>query len=165
VSDSGIIGLFIGHYRFAPSRNITITDDRFTRTRTNAIAIQGADSVLIARSTFTGNHWHGLWPVPGVSRGITTGGQIRIADASNVEISGNSVTDSRCANCNPPGQPVVAVELGDEDRSAPGVSDMTLDGNDFNAPIAVYRNPGAAIIGVKIGDNRLRGRTRWSNVP
>ena len=70
ISDAGIIGLYVGHYKYGPSRNVVVTDSVFARSRTNAAVLQGAYSsdpahpVLVANNVFVDNHWHGLWPIP-----------------------------------------------------------------------------------------------------
>ncbi len=160
LSDSGQIGLSIGNYKYAASKNIRITDNKFERTRTNAIALSGASDVLIAHNTFVGNHWHGLWRPPRLAGGIVGGGTIRIGDATNVRVTGNTVLGAYCGNCNPPHQPVLALELGDEDPAAPGVSDLMINDNDFSADIAIYQNVGSTVAGVQVENNRLRNKTR-----
>ena len=164
LSDSGMIRLYVGHYKFTPSRNIIITDSVLERALTNGVAIQGADNVLIACNTFTGNHWHGLWPVKTIPNGTTTGGQTLITHATQVRITGNVISDSECGNCNPPRQVVSGLELGGGDRSVQSVSGIMVDSNDFSAAVAVHLNGAPTVTGLKIENNRLHGPSKLTNL-
>jgi hypothetical protein len=164
LTDSGIIGLAVGHYKYGPSKNVTVTDDIFERTRTSAVAVSGVDNMFISHNAFIGNHWHGLWPSTSGSGGIVGGGQIRVADATDLRIIGNRIHGIRCGNCIPPNQPATGVELGDEDHSAPGVLNIVIDDNDFDVGIAIYQNVGSNVISAQIENNRLHGHMRLDTV-
>jgi hypothetical protein len=167
LSESGIIGLYVGHYKFAPSTNVVIADSIFAHTRTNALALQGAygnreQPVLIINNVFVRNHWHGLWRVPGIKDGIATGGQVLIADASDVRFTNNIVTDSTCSNCNPARQVVGGVEIGDAPKPPAGVSGLVIDGNYIysNEGTAFGQNPSTPVTDVTIKGNRVAGKIR-----
>jgi hypothetical protein len=171
ISEAGIIGLYVGHFKYGHSTNIVVADSVFARSRTNAIALQGAygadraDPVLVIDNVFNKNHWHGLWPVPGVKNGITSGGQILIADGADIRIAGNIEADAACENCNPP-QTVTAVEIADQPKPPGGVQRLMIEYNDIygGAGIAFYQNPGMALDTVTIRGNRLSGYRRLDAV-
>ncbi len=160
VSEAGMIGLYVGHWKYAPSKNVAITRSQFVRARTNGVAIQGASAGttpnLVMDNLFLKNHWHGLWPVAGIANGITSGGELLIDDAASIRVAGNAVGDGRCENCNPTGQPVPALELGEPSAAAPGgVSGLEITGNYFfnGAGEAVYQNPGSTVGVASISGN------------
>jgi hypothetical protein len=162
---AGIIGLYVGHFKFGPSHDIQITNSLFVRNRTNAIALQGAYSdnpqhpVLVSDNVFVENHWHGLWPIPG---GVTTGGQIFIGDGSNVRVSGNIVSGRPCENCFRSTH-VNGIEIGETVPSpAPsGVAGITIDNNTIIGTdehgFAVQQNPESLVSGVVISQNTVIG--------
>lgn len=158
MAGAGQIGLYVGHWKYGTSRNVTITHSVFARTRTNAVAVEGADGVTITANVFTSNHWHGLWPVPGAKGGITTGGQLLLADATNAKVTGNVFANGACGNCVPRGQAVLTIELGGG-ATDPGVRGLTIANNavlNASGP-AFHQNTGAHVTGVRIAGNRLRG--------
>jgi hypothetical protein len=167
VSDAGIVGVYVGHFKYGPSRNVVVADSVIARSRTNGLAVQGAISagpevpVLVMDNVFSGNHWHGLWPVPGVPGGITTGGQVLVADGHNVRLTGNIIANGACINCKPP-QHVAAIELGDEAALPAGVFGLTIDHNAFlgsAGPGTISQNRGTAVMGAVLADNRMNGST------
>lgn len=165
LSDSGIIGLYVGHYKYAPSKNVVIADSVIAHSRTNGVAIQGASGtnssnpVLVMNNIFVGNHWHGLWPVPGVPHGITSGGQVLVGDAANIRLTGNIVGNGVCGNCNPVGQQVSGIEIGDDTQLRPGVFNIQLDHNYLYSDhgTAFYQNPGTRVSELTIESNRIAG--------
>ena len=167
LSDSGIIGVYVGHYKFAPSKNVVIADCVIARSRTSSIALQGAyasdpaDPVLLIGNVINQNHWHGLWPNPTVPNGISTGGQVLLADGSNIRMTGNIVADGACQNCNPP-NPAGAIEISDQAAPPGGVRGLTIDHNFlYNAGgWAIGQNRGMLLSDVTITDNRIEGYPR-----
>ncbi|HVT30708.1 MAG TPA: right-handed parallel beta-helix repeat-containing protein [Lacipirellulaceae bacterium] len=165
ISDSGMIGVYIGNYKYGVSKNVVIRSNVIARSRANAIAIQGAVSrdpdhpVLIEGNILTGNHWHGLWPVPGVQGGITSGGQLLLADGVNIRVTGNIIADGRCENCRPVGQTVAAIEIADQGPPPAGVAGLVIDHNDFldGEGAAVRQNPGTEVSDITMSDNRVVG--------
>jgi parallel beta-helix repeat protein len=165
ITDAGIIGVYIGHYRYGGSSNVTIANNTIERSRTNGLVVQGGDDVSIEGNTFIGNHWHGLWPVPRVQGGITPGGQVLIAAGQRIIISGNKFDGSNCGNCRPSNF-VPAIEVG-ESAEAPGVQGLKLSANLFchkGEGFAVWQNPGSKVTGVDVEDNRVNGFAETDNI-
>lgn len=167
LSESGMIGLYVGHFKYGASKNVVIAESVFAGTRTNAIALQGADSdnpqspVLVIGNVVNRNHWHGLWPVPNVPGGVTTGGQVLAGDGSNMRIADNIIGDGNCENCVPRGQYVNAIEFADVVPAPGGVRGLTIDDNYlYNGTKAAIRyDPGSRASDVNITNNRLHGFT------
>jgi hypothetical protein len=159
ISNAGEIGLYVGHWRYGESHKIAVTNSVIAHSRTGGVAIQGADGVTISGNIFNENHWHGLWPVPGVKGGITSGGQLLLADATNARVTGNLFANGACGNCVPTGQTVSTIELG-EGPAEPGVRSISIENNmALNvAGTAFYQNVGGRVEDVRILGNRLRGR-------
>jgi hypothetical protein len=136
IADSGQIGLYIGNYKYGPSRNILVADSTFAKSRANGVAIQGAigspsSPIKIENNLFLDNHWHGVWPVAHGPKGaLTTGGQLLIADGQNILVSGNVIANGVCGSCWH-SQAVAAIELGDSPAKPGGVEDVKIVGNDF----------------------------------
>lgn len=167
VIGAGIIGLYVGHYRFGPTRGVRITDSVFADNRTNGIALQGvlpdqrgADGrswpVLVQGNVLVDNHWHGLWPIPG---GVTTGGQLLVADGSDIVVRDNIFSGHPCGNCFR-SRHVAAVEIA-EPGGAPGVAGLAIRDNvalgiDETAA-AFHVNVGARVSGLEISGNRVEG--------
>ena len=166
ISDAGIIGLSVGHYKFGPSRNITITDSVFARTRTNAIALQGAYSsdpahpVLVANNVLVDNHWHGVFPVPGVPGGVTTGGQLFVGDGENIRVTGNIIAGHPCDNCYR-AHHVTGIEIVDMLPAPAGVHGLQIDHNLIigtnESSSAMNQHPNPLVSDVAISDNRVIG--------
>jgi len=163
VADAGIIGLYVGHFKLGPTRNVVIANNIFAHSRTNAVALQGVTGVtsapaLVLGNTFTNNHWHGLWPVAGQDAGITTGGQLLVAAGENIRIVGNVIADGRCENCNPP-RGVTAIELSETGVAPDGVAGIAIDHNQFlnGADKAIYQNPRSRLERIDISENRATG--------
>jgi hypothetical protein len=172
ISDAGIIGLYVGHYKYGPSRNVVVADSVIAHSRTNGLALQGAQAdspdapVLVMDNIFSANHWHGLWPVAGVPGGITTGGQVLVADGHNIRLTGNIVANGACGNCKPPRQTVAAIELGDQTPLPAGVFGLTIDHNILldGAGTAIAQNPGTAVTQAVLRDNLATGFIRLDSL-
>ena len=172
ISDAGMIGLYVGHYKFGPSSNIAITNSVVAHSRTNGIALQGAISadasapVLVQRTILSGNHWHGLWPVANILGGITSGGQLLVADGRNIRIADDVIAEGACENCIPPRQTVPAVEIADQAPPPAGVFGLVVEHNVIfdGGGVAIYQNPGTAVAEVTISDNRLEGYSKLDSV-
>jgi hypothetical protein len=172
LSESGIIGLYVGHFKFAPSKNVVIAESVMARSRANGIALQGAYSddprapVLVIGNFLNRNHWHGLWPVPNVVGGITTGGEMLVADGSNVRVAGNIIGDAACENCVPRGQSVTGIEFADVGPAPAGVHGLEIDDNyfynGFNS--AIVQNGGSIATDLVIDDNRVDGYDQLDRV-
>jgi hypothetical protein len=165
ISESGIIGLYVGHFLYGASRNLSIVNNVIARSRTNGIALQGVvgedgEPVLVMGNTLNQNHWHGLWPVQGVPRGITPGGQIFLANGENVRITENVIANGRCENCNPP-RPLTAIELSQANMNVKksGVSNVLIDHNQLlnGSGMSIYQNPSSLLSGLKLHANYATG--------
>jgi hypothetical protein len=164
LAESGIIGLYVGHFKYGASTDVVIADSIIARSRTNGIALQGAvaagpaSPVLVIDSVLNANHWHGLWPVPGIRGGITSGGQLLIADGANIRVSGNIEADALCERCKPP-QTVAAIEVADQAPPPGGVRGLIIDHNTLlnGAGVAIYQNPGSSASDVVLEGNRIIG--------
>lgn len=144
--NSGVLGMYIGHGG-TPSTAVVISGSEFTDNSTNALAVLGASRVQITGNTFRRNHNRGQWPVaPQFGTGMTGGGQVYIARASDVLISGNIITDGACTTCR---GGVHGIELS-EPRSSTSVRNVTISGNTIidNTGNAVYINAGAQVQGL-----------------
>jgi hypothetical protein len=165
ILDAGMIGFYAGHSRFGATTNLTIENSRFVRARTNGVALQGVDGAVLRGNLFHNNHWHGLWPVPGVPGGITPGGQLLLAAGSRMVAEGNTIAGGNCGNCTP-SKLVTAIEVG-EGAHAPGVRDLTIAGNRIchDGPgMAIYHNPGAPAGPASVTANRFSGYTGVDNL-
>jgi len=102
--NSGVLGMYIGHGNDT-STNVRIQNSTFTDNQTNALALLGVKgssrtSNIIENNVFLRNHRKGQWQVaPKFGSGFTGGGQVYIADASNVTVRNNIVKDGYCSNC------------------------------------------------------------------
>lgn len=165
IADAGIIGLYAGHYRYGATSRLVIENSRFLRARANGVALQGVDDAIIRASRFEGNHWHGLWPVPNVPGGITTGGQLLLAQGTGMRVEGNIFQGAACGNCRP--SPVVtAIEVG-EGPEGPGVAGLSITGNricNVEPGMAIYHNPGAPARTASVAGNRVSGYTGIDNL-
>jgi hypothetical protein len=165
IDNAGIIGLYVGHYKFGPTKNVVIADSIIAHSRTNGIALQGAvasvpsEPTMVIGNVFSANHWHGLWPVPGVPNGITTGGQVLLADGSDFRMVDNIVNGGHCENCNPPTQRVGAIEIGDDPPPLAGVSGISITDNNFvgGEGIVVGQNKGTSVTNMVVQDNNGSG--------
>ena len=164
LAESGIIGLYVGHFKFGPSKNIVIADSVIARSRTNGIALVGAyatdaaDPVLVIDNVLNANHWHGLWPVRGVKGGIAAGGQLLVADGADIRINGNIEADAICEKCKP-ARTATAIEIADQAAPPGGVRGLTIDHNWLlnGVGVAIYQNPGMMASGIAVDHNRLVG--------
>jgi hypothetical protein len=159
ISDAGIIGIYVGHYKFGPSSNVVIDNSIIAHSRTNGIALQGVSDALISHSVLSGNHWHGLWGVPNVPNGITTGGQLYVGDGRNIRVIDNIIANGACGNCKPAGQVVGPVEVGDIAPPPAGVFGLEIEGNLLLDGVrhAIRHNPGTAILDEQVTNNRAVG--------
>ncbi len=165
ISNAGIIGIYAGHYKYGVSRDLTIADLIISRSRANGIALQGVVSgfqgapTLIAGNFLNNNHWHGVWPVRGVPGGLTSGGQILIADGSNISLTDNIIADGACDACKPSGQTVTAVEIADQAPPPAGVSHLRIERNLFlnGRGAAIRQNPGTTVSDVVVAGNQAVG--------
>lgn len=165
IANAGEIGLYVGHWKYGASRDIVISGSVFAHARTNAVAVEGAEDVTIQDNVFNDNHWHGLWPVSGVAGGITSGGQLLLADATQAVIAHNIFANGACTNCVPRNQAVSTIELGG-DAGDPGVHGLAIaDNTVLNATgAAFYQNPGTLVSNVQVTGNRLRGTMALDNI-
>ena len=135
LTDSGVLGLYVGHEERASSR-VVVARSRFEDNQTNAIAFLGVrgaspDDNRIVDNVFLRNHWRGQWPVePRYGTGFTGGGQLYVARASGVTISGNRFDEGACENCFRQGRlgsGVSGIELGRPGRRS--VSNLVVRDN------------------------------------
>ncbi len=102
--NSGVLGMYIGHGDDA-STNVHITQSTFSDNQTNGLALLGVTGQslttnLVADNLFVRNHRKGQWAVaPRYGSGFTGGGQLYVAQASNVTVRNNVVKDGYCDNC------------------------------------------------------------------
>lgn len=141
VNDSGIIGLYLGHIDFAPTRNVTIANNKFLRSRTNAIAIEGVVGDVgggysnnISWNTISGNHWEGQFLVGGT---ISGGGQVLLGAGDHISFDNNTIADGFCSSCW--ANFVPGVEIGFASR-AYTLSDTSISNN------KIYNNNGDPIV-------------------
>ncbi len=111
LTNSGVLGLYVGHGDNTPSTNVTIRNSVFTDNSTNAIALLGVvgnslSSNIVEGNTFERNHHIGQWLVApqfrdGAREGrlLTGGGQVYIAQANNFTFRNNTIKDGSCSNC------------------------------------------------------------------
>ena len=123
IHNSHVLGMFIGHYKQPNDRTnistgLRISNSRFTKNATNAIAVHGAggDQLnIITGNYFSENHIFGRFLD---SNGkFYGGGQVYISEANNLEFTDNSVVSGHCANCRNPSHGVHGIELGRPGRS------------------------------------------------
>jgi len=102
--NSGVLGMYIGHGNDASS-NVQITQSTFSDNQTNGLALLGVKgtsltSNLVADNVFVRNHRMGQWAVePKYGTGFTGGGQLYVAQASNITVRNNLIKDGYCENC------------------------------------------------------------------
>ena len=102
--NSGVLGMYIGHADDASS-NVHITDSTFSDNQTNGLALLGVKgssltSNVVANNVFLRNHRMGQWAVEArYGSGFTGGGQLYVAEASNVTVRNNLIKDGYCDNC------------------------------------------------------------------
>jgi hypothetical protein len=146
--NSGVLGMYIGHGS-TPSTDVVISGSMFTGNSTNALAVLGASNVQITGNTFLRNHNRGQWPVaPQFGYGMTGGGQVYIARASNVLIEGNTITDGSCSNCR---GGIHGIELSEPNKTD-SVRDVTITGNEIarNTGQPIYTNAGSRVDGLVV---------------
>jgi hypothetical protein len=165
IANAGQIGIFVGQWKFGASQNVSVTNSVIAHSRTNGIAIQGAEGVTITGDVFNNNHWHGLWPVANVKGGITTGGQLLLADATDAKVTGNLFANAACGNCVPKGQAVLTIELG-EGPAEPGVKGLVIENNTVLNSFgpAFHQNGGSNVANVQVAGNKLRGNIQLGDI-
>jgi|GEM_PF-6172459 len=165
IVQAGIIGLYVGHYKFGPSRDVVVLNSSFSNARTGGIALQGAygtatDPVAILGNRLMDNHWHGLWAVPGIKGGITPGGQMLLADGSHIRVAGNVISGAPCGNCNPSTQ-VSAIEMADVAPAPAGIDGVLIEDNRIcysgGGAAGIRHNPGSIVTGAAIRSNIVSG--------
>ncbi len=155
LSNSGVLGLYVGHGS-TPSTNIEISYSEFYDNSTNAVALLGANKALIKDNVFRRNHNRGQWPVsPQYGVGMTGGGQLYIARAMDVEITGNEITDGSCANCL---GGIHGIELSEPFKSD-SVANVSITDNviNNNTGSAIYTNGGASVANLVKSGNVFNG--------
>lgn len=146
LKNSGVLGMYIGHGDNI-STYVNIIGNTFTDNSTNALAVLGADNVQINGNTFQRNHNRGQWPVaPRYGTGLTGGGQVYIARASNVTITDNIISDGSCSNCR---GGIHGIELS-EPNKVDSVRDVIISGNTIerNTGQSIYTNQGSRVDGL-----------------
>lgn len=149
ITNAGIIGVYVGHYLYSPSRRVNIQNSTIYGTRTNAIAVEGisgdaANPSTISGNDIYGNHWHGLWPTPLGT--MNPGGQLDIVVANGLTIQNNRIGNGHCDNCNT--DSVGGIELG---NGLPTPSDpldpVSITSNFLynNSGSAIYANQGTPV--------------------
>jgi len=104
LANSGVLGLYVGHDDKA-STNVRIQHSTFNDNQTNGLALLGVtgssvNDNIVSDNIFRRNHWRGQWPVAArYGTGFTGGGQMYIAQASGLTVSGNLIEDGYCENC------------------------------------------------------------------
>lgn len=149
VLDAGIIGIYVGHDDWAPSRKIGIYNSSIIASRTNGIAIESAngdqdgDNAIVG-NVIQGNHWHGLWQDS--AGGIYPGGQVYLAMANHLIVKDNSIGNGFCDNC--VHNTIGGVELGDSGHPNSVRSIQFVNNLIYNqSGPAAYVNAGVAIDG------------------
>ena len=99
--------------------------------------------------------------------GVTTGGQIYVADAENVRVTSNIIAGHPCDNCYR-SHHVNAIEIGETSPASPGVHRLTIDHNvgigTNEGGFAIQQNRGPVVSDVTINDNRIAGYGRLDSV-
>ena len=130
--DSGALGLYVGHTQGNPTTDVEICNNTFDCNTTNALALLGADGVLVENNLFNDNHKLGIFPVaPQFGTGFTGGGQVYIASANDVQFLNNTIQNGSCSNCVTAGifpNPVTGLELGLPGQGTT-VTNTLVDGN------------------------------------
>ena len=130
VRDSGVLGLYVGNGNNI-STDVQIRDSEFFCNTTNALAVRGADNVIIDNNNFDDNHKLGVFPVnPQFGTGYTGGGQVYLAEGNDILFSNNTVTNGFCSNCVSAGilnNPVTGLELGLPNQAS--VTNLCVQGN------------------------------------
>lgn len=166
--NSGVLGMYIGHGNDASS-NVQITQSTFSDNQTNGLALLGVTGAsqtdnLVADNVFLRNHRMGQWAVePRYGSGFTGGGQLYVAQASNVTIRNNLIKDGYCENCfvqrvNRSG--VSGIELGRPNQQS--VSNIVVSNNTIlNLDgFGISQNANSNLTGnVSVRDNKLLNTT------
>ena len=157
IINSGIIGLYVG----GGVTNALIMNNVITDTEVNGIAVLDASNVVIKNNYFENNHRNGKFAVaPQFGDGFTGGGQVYIAEGSNIDFFANTVINGgqTCpVNCR---GGVHGVEISVPNQAA--VFDVDLRGNTIENHTSgsnIYVNQGAVIDGVSDLSNAPGGFT------
>jgi len=171
--NSGVLGMYIGHANDA-STNVRVQHSTFTDNQTNALALLGVvgqnpEDNIIANNVFLRNHRKGQWAVaPRFGSGFTGGGQVYIAQASNVTVRDNRVADGYCSNCfvqNRNRSGVSGIELGKPNEKS--LSSVHVLGNSIvnHDGFGVSQNSNSVLDGtIKVNDNVLLNSTSGEHI-
>ena len=105
LTNSGVLGLYVGHGDNAASRGVIIENSTFRDNQTSGLAFRGVTGSQLGENRVTNNlfirnHRLGQWLVaPQHGTGFTGGGQVYIAQASYVDFDNNQILDGYCGNC------------------------------------------------------------------
>ncbi len=165
--NSGVLGMYIGHGNNA-STNVRITGSTFSDNQTNGLALLGVTGNnvtdnLVADNIFVRNHRKGQWAVlPRYGTGFTGGGQLYVAEASNVTVRNNVIKDGFCDNCYIQRQArtgVSGIELGLPNNAS--VSNVEISGNQIlNLDgFGISQNSNSALRNVSISNNQILNST------
>lgn len=172
LTNSGVLGMYIGHGNDASS-NIQITGSTFSDNQTNGLALLGVtgNSIsdnLVANNVFVRNHYKGQWQVaPKYGTGYTGGGQLYVAQASNVTVRNNVVKDGFCDNCfiqRVARTGVSGIELGIPNQAT--VSNALVTGNRvINLDgFGISQNSNAQLSNVTVRDNQMLNTTNGMHI-
>jgi len=168
LTNSGVLGLYVGHADRS-STNVRIQNSTFNDNQTNALALLGVSGSsvsdnIVSNNIFRRNHWRGQWAVaPRYGSGFTGGGQMYIAQASGLTVSGNLIEDGYCENCFVQqrfGSGVSGIELAMPGRNS--VTNTLITNNVVNDHDAwgIFVNEGSSLDrSVVISNNILRNNT------
>lgn len=167
LTNSGVLGMYIGHGSDASS-NIQITHSSFIDNQTNGLALLGVtgssrSSNLVANNLFARNHRRGQWEVlPKYGSGFTGGGQVYVAQASNVTVRDNIVRDGYCSNCfvqRRHRSGVSGIELGLPNRAS--VQNVDITGNQIlnHDGFGISQNSNSGLSNVQVRNNLLFNAT------
>jgi hypothetical protein len=173
ISEAGVIGVYIGTVmenasgtltENNPSSNISITNSVIARSQTNAIALQGVNASssygnVIANNLLTKNHWHGFWPISSTNPGLTTGGQVLFAAASNVNFTNNVEADAICEACTEdPGSSMIELGTGQSDTYMRDQYILIQNNYFYNGSYYLVReNPGSLVLNSYLNNNYVDG--------
>jgi len=172
VHNSGVLGMYIGHGNDASS-NIRVSGSTFSDNQTNGLAIRGLlgssiSSNLVTDNLFIRNHRRGQWAVaPRFGTGFTGGGQLYVAQASNLTVRNNTVKDGYCDNCfvqrkNRSG--VSGIEIGLPNKAS--VQQLEVSGNNVtnNDGFGISQNANSVLSGVRVTNNQLLNNSSGEHV-
>ena len=154
-ANSGVFGIWSG---IKTSTNVTIQNNFFRDTQSNAIFLSYVKSASILNNTFFHNHKSAVFATRGCG-GPCPGGQIYVGLATGTLIASNVIADGVIDAKNTKGD-VGGIEIDS------GAIDVSIQNNKIynNAGSGVYVNPRATDIrNVVVGSNKLYGN--GSSIP